>query len=147
MPFPHCEWVEGELRIVGLKEIVDSNTKRPKEVDVAPLRLKSPRAIPSWHMIIDRPIRARATESEQITTFLRSLEIGSPRIILTPTIAVDEHGGVVVNLDVHCELNQVAAGQEFEEFWKTAVRRVAMPFAERLSMGIQEQLFGYGFHP
>ena len=139
--------MEGELRIVGLKETVNPNTNRPNEVDVAQLRLKSPRDVPSWHMTIDRPIRARATESEQITTFLRSLEIGSPRIILTPTMAVDEHGGLVVNLDIHCETNEVVAGQGVEEFWKTAVRRVAMPFTEQLSLGIREQLFGYGFHP
>lgn len=147
MPLRHCEWVEGGLRIVGPEETVNPEPHRPNEVEVARLRLRSPRVINPWGWAEDHHIRTWTTQSEQIVTFMQSLEDGFPRIILTPTMTIDEHGRVVVNLDIGCETADVVGGPDFGTFWKTVVRRTAPALAEKLSVGIQRQLCGYGLYP
>ena len=62
-------------------------------------------------------------------------------------MVLEEHGGVTVNLDISCETTETDAAEGFQRFWETVVRSTARNFAEKLSMGIEQQLRGYSLHP
>ena len=126
---------------------MDPDTNLPNKVEVANIRLAAPRVRGSllnpW---VSQQLRAPADKTELITTFVRSLEAGSPRIILTPTITVDEDGGFVVNLAIRCETDEVGAGHCYLKFWTSVVRSSSISFTERLNVAIEE-VFEKGLYP
>ena len=146
-PLAHCEWVDGELRFVGLENTPTQDTTRRVEVEVARLRLESPSNAAQWSTNEEHQIRTWATRGEKIGTFMRSLVEGSPRIILTPAVALDDDGRVVVKLDIGSDVAGVEVGQEYQLFWANVARRAASTLAKDLSRGIEEQLSGIGLDP
>lgn len=115
---------------------------------MARLRLTSPLTLgphpDSWTNYL---IRAPATRRDRITTLIQSLEHGTPRIVLTPVMTLDEHGGVVINLTVTCETKEVESEKIFDSFWSTVVKRSALSFTERLGVAIEEELSDYDVDP
>ena len=145
-PLGHCEWVDGELRLVGLDNNTNQDTTR-REVEVARLRLESPSNAAPWARNEDHQIRTWATQREEIGTFMQSLADGSPHIILTPAMALDEHGRVVVKLHIGSKVTEAAVGPKYQIFWENVARCTARALVENLSRGIEEQLSGFGLYP
>lgn len=139
---PHCEWRGGELRLVGLEDVAEPVACHPVQVKVARLQLTSPLVLgrhpDPW---TNHLIRAPALKRERIATLIRSLEGGSPRIILTPAMTLDERGAIVIDLTIACETKDVDTGKEFQRFWGAVVNRSAMSLTKRLAVAIEDELF------
>ena len=146
-PVAHCQWVDGEVRLAGLENNPNQNASRRIEVEVARLRLESPSNVAAWARNEEPQIRTWATRGEEIGTLMRSLVDGSPRILLTPAMALDEDGRVVIKLHIKSDVAEAEVGQEYQVFWTKVVRRIARSLAKNLSRGIEEQLSGVGLDP
>ena len=132
------------MRLVGLEDIAEPVARHPIEAKVALLQLTSPvilgRNPDAW---TNHLIRAPVLKRDQITTLMQSLEGGSPRIILTPAMTVDERDAIVINLTIACETKDMDTGKEFQKFWGAVVERSAVSFTKRLGVAIEDELFEY----
>lgn len=140
---PHCEWRGGELGLVGLEDIAKPIACHPIEVKVARLQLTSPSVVGgNPDLQTSHLIRAPLLKRDKVTTLMRSLDNGSPRIVLTPAMTLNECGAIVFNLTIACETKDADAEKEFQRFWSAVVERLAMPFTRQLGVAIEDELFG-----
>ena len=146
-PLAHCQWVDGDVRLSGLENNSNQDASRGIAVAVARLRLESPINNAAWGRNEEHQIRSRSIRGEEIGTLMRSLVAGSPRITLTPTMAVDDDGRVVIKLKIVSDVAEAEVGQEYQVFWAKVVRHAARALAKDLSRGIEVQLSGVGLDP